>query len=205
MRRRKFIGLVVGGVIGSGAFAVAQGRSKVPRIGILVWGYPGRDIYWEPFREALRELGYVEGRDVELNVRFAESSRERASAALRNFIEQSVDLIVASQTPSAHAAKAATSTIPIVVAPIADALATGLIASFARPGGNLTGVSSATPEAIAKGLEALRQVIPELDRVGFSGLETRSECAHNPAASRNDGQGPGRAGSTNFGRGGGER
>jgi putative ABC transport system substrate-binding protein len=71
---------------------LAQGRSKMPRIGVLLWGYPGRDIYWEPLREGLREVGYVEGRTVAFDVRYAEGNRDRALAALRDFEHQGVEL-----------------------------------------------------------------------------------------------------------------
>src|SRR4051812_18892921 len=170
MRHRDLFSLVAGAAfVGSALSTVAQGRSTVPRIGVLLWGSPGRDIYWEPLRQGLREVGYVEGRDIALEPRFAESDRERAVASLRDFAQEKVDLIVVSQTPAADAAKSAGVTIPVVMAPVADALATGLVASLARPGGNFTGVSAATPEAVAKGLEALRQVIPALRRVGFLG------------------------------------
>jgi putative ABC transport system substrate-binding protein len=171
MKRREVIAALGAGVMmfGRGPSAAAQGPSNRPRIGVLLWGYPDRDVYWEPLRQGLRELGYVEGRDIELDARFAEGSRDRALAAMRDFAQQRVDVIVASQTPSATAAKAVTATIPVVMAPVADALATGLVASMARPGGNLTGISAATPEAVAKGVEALRQLMPALGRVGFLG------------------------------------
>jgi putative tryptophan/tyrosine transport system substrate-binding protein len=168
MRRRDAIATILV-AISWPATINAQTRQKPARVGVLLWGYPGRDVYWEPLRQGLREVGYVEGRDIELVVRFAESNRDRALAAVREFAEQQVAVIVASQTPSAAAAKTATTTIPVVMAPVADALAIGLVGSLARPGGNLTGVSAASPELVAKGVEALRQIIPGLGLVGFLG------------------------------------
>ena len=140
MRRREFlsaVGLALGGV----SLARAQVRPKLPRIGVLVWGSPGQDIYLAPFRLGMRELGYVEGRDISLDIRFAEGNSDRALAAVRDFVQQEVDVIVASTTPAAHLAKNATAIIPIVMAPVADALATGLVQNLARPGGNVTGLS----------------------------------------------------------------
>ena len=169
MRRRELFAVAAAAALTRSVPALGQGRSGPARIWVLVWGHAGRDVYVEPLRQGLRDVGYVEGRDIELDIRFAESSHERALAALRDFARQNVHVIVASTTPAAHAAKSATTTIPIVMAPVADALATGLVASLSRPGGNLTGVSAATPESVTKGLEALRQFIPGLRRAGFLG------------------------------------
>jgi putative tryptophan/tyrosine transport system substrate-binding protein len=169
MKRRDLLVLGGAAALGTVSPAMAETRPKMARIGVLLWGSPGRDVYVEPFRQGLREVGYVEERDIVLDVRFAESNRDRALAALRDFVLQKVDVIVASTTPSAHAAKSATSTIPIVMAPVADALATGLVANLARPGGNLTGVSTISPAVVAKGLETLRQLNPGLGRIAFLG------------------------------------
>ena len=101
------------------------------------------------------------------------SSRRAARSARRplvqEFVRQKVDVIVASTTPAAHVAKAATTTIPIVMAPVADALATGLVTNLARPGGNVTGISTVNPELMAKRLEILREALPSLGRVAFLG------------------------------------
>lgn len=169
MRRREFL-LALGAVAISPSSPVrAQTRAKPARLGVLVWGSPGRDVYVEPFRQGLRELGYAEGRDVRLDIRYAEGDSERALAAVRDFVRQEVEVIVASTTPAAHAAKSATATVPIVMAPVADALATGLVANLARPAGNLTGVSGAIPELTAKQLEILIEIVPRLGLVGFLG------------------------------------
>lgn len=149
--------------------ATPRGAKGRPALAFCSGERPVGTCIWSPYGLGLREVGYVEGRDIDLLIRFAESNRERAVAALAEFAREEVAVIVACATPSAHAAKPATATIPVVMAPVADALATGLVASLARPGGNLTGVSAASPEAVAKGLEALRRFIPTLARVGFLG------------------------------------
>jgi putative ABC transport system substrate-binding protein len=168
MRRREFIaalaGLTAWPLVGR-----AQPARTIPKVGVLVWGSPGHDPYVEPFRQGLRELGYTEGRDVRLDLRYAEGDLERGRAAVRDLLREDVALIVASTTPAAHIAKAATTTIPIVMAPVSDPLATGLVTNLARPGGNLTGVSGVTTEVISKGVEALGEIVPDLRRIGFLG------------------------------------
>jgi putative ABC transport system substrate-binding protein len=168
MRRREFIaalaGLTAWPLVGR-----AQPARTIPKVGVLVWGSPGHDPYVEPFRQGLRELGYTEGRDVRLDLRYAEGDLERGRAAVRDLLREHVALIVASTTPAAHIAKAATTTIPIVMAPVSDPLATGLVTNLARPGGNLTGVSGVTTEVISKGVEALGEIVPDLRRIGFLG------------------------------------
>jgi putative tryptophan/tyrosine transport system substrate-binding protein len=168
MRRREFIA----GLAGIAAWphrVRAQTSPKVPVIGVLAWGASGLDPYVDLFRQGMREIGYVEGGNVILNVRFAEGSGQRAQAAMREFVQGKVAVIVASTTPSAHAAKSATAIIPIVMALVADAMATGLVTNLARPGGNITGVTAASPEVTAKTLEVLREIIPGVARVGFLG------------------------------------
>jgi putative tryptophan/tyrosine transport system substrate-binding protein len=168
MRRRE----VIAGLASAVAWprgARAQKGAKVPVVGVLAWGASGRDAYVDLFREGMREIGYAEGRDVTLDVRYADASAERAQAALRDFVRGEIDVIVACTTPSAHAAKSATASIPIVMAPVADAIATGLVTNLARPAGNITGVTAASPQVTAKTLEVLREVIPGLSRVGFLG------------------------------------
>jgi putative ABC transport system substrate-binding protein len=169
MRRRDALLLVLAGGALQAPRAGAEPRTRVPVVGVLTWGSPGRDVYVEPFLQGMRELGYVEGRDIRFELHFAETDPAKAQAAARELVRQEVDVIVACATPAAHAVKNATSTIPVVMAPVADPLATGLVASLARPGGNLTGVSTVSPAVAAKSLEALREVLPGLARVGFLG------------------------------------
>jgi putative tryptophan/tyrosine transport system substrate-binding protein len=124
--------------------------------------------FLEPFHQGLRELGHIEGRNIFVEYHSAEQRSERATAIAADFVRREVDLIVAVATPAAHAAKSATATIPIVMS-VADPLATGLVASLARPGGNLTGVSTTSPDLAGKRLELLRELRPGLGRVAFLG------------------------------------
>ena len=119
------------------------------------------------WREALAAEGYVEGRDLRIEWRAAEGQLERARAQARELAGLHVDVIVAVATPAVRAAKEATTTIPIVMAPAGDPLATGFVASLAKPGGNITGVSGFGTELSAKRIEALREVVPALKRIGL--------------------------------------
>jgi putative tryptophan/tyrosine transport system substrate-binding protein len=119
----------------------------------------------EAFRQGLRDLGYVEGRNVVIEYRDAEGKPERFPAHAAELLALKVDVIVAPGTPAALAAKQATQTLPIVFAAVADAVTSGLVTSLARPGGNLTGLSFLGPELIGKRLEQLKQAIPGVSRV----------------------------------------
>ena len=169
MKRREFIALLGGAVAGWPLAAHSQGTSKVPHIGILDF-FPSAvsSDFLEPFREGLRELGHIDGRNIRLEYRTAEQRSDRAAELAADFVRREVDIIVALATPAAHAAKSATATIPIVMS-VADPLATGLVASLARPGANLTGVSSTSPDLAGKRLELLRELSPGVARVAFLG------------------------------------
>jgi putative ABC transport system substrate-binding protein len=119
----------------------------------------------EAFLQGLRDLGYTEGRNVVIEYRDAEGKLERLPALAAELVALKVDVIVAGGTPQALAAKQATKTIPIVFAAAADPVASGLVASLARPGGNATGLSLLTPELVGKCLEQLKQVVPGISRV----------------------------------------
>ena len=121
-----------------------------------------------PFREGLRELGYIEGRNIYVEYHSAEQRSELAAKLAADFVQRRFDIIVAFTSPAAHAVKSATTTIPIVIA-VADVLATGLVASLARPGGNITGVTSSNADLVGKRLELLRELRPGLTRVAFLG------------------------------------
>jgi len=169
MRRREFISLV-GGVAAAWPLAArAQQTRKVPRIGILDF-FPSAASadFIEPFQQGLRELGYVDGRSIHVEYHSAEQRSDLAATLAADLVRREVDIIVAVATPAAHAAKSATATIPIVMQ-VSDPLATGLVASLARPGGNLTGISSSGPDLAGKRLELLRELRPGLDRVAFLG------------------------------------
>jgi putative tryptophan/tyrosine transport system substrate-binding protein len=149
--------------------ADAQSLTPVPRIGVLRFaGASGQtDLYVESIRQGLRELGYVEGKNIAIEWRFAEGRKDRAATLAAELVRLRVAVIVTSGTPAAEAAKSATRSIPIVLAGVADAVGSGFVASLAQPGGNITGLSLNFPETAGKQLEWLRQMLPGISRVAF--------------------------------------
>jgi putative ABC transport system substrate-binding protein len=152
--------------LGAAPFAAeAQQVAKVARIGWLGANpAPGRRMR-EAFLQSLGDLGYVEGRNVVIEYRFAEGKLERYPALAAELVALKVDVIVAPITPAALAARKATRTIPIVFAGVGDPITDGLVTSLARPGGNVTGLSSLLPELVGKCLEQLKQAVPGVSRV----------------------------------------
>jgi putative ABC transport system substrate-binding protein len=142
--------------------ARAQHRAKIPRIGIV-----DDAPMWQAFRQALHQLGYVEGETVNYEYRYSEGAPERLTLAMGELVRRQVDLIATFGTPPTEAAKAATTTIPIVMVGIGDAVGTGLVASLARPGGNITGNTILSPELGAKRLQILREAIPSVSTVAY--------------------------------------
>jgi ABC-type uncharacterized transport system substrate-binding protein len=144
-----------------------QQTGKAPRIGFLAVGSrEGRAFLIEGFRRGLREHGYIEGQNIVIEYRFSEDRNDRLPALAAELVVLKVNLIVASGTPASFAAKQATSTVPIVMGGIAaDPVETGLVASLARPGGNITGMSMMTFELGGKRLELLKRTMPGLARV----------------------------------------
>jgi putative tryptophan/tyrosine transport system substrate-binding protein len=163
MRRRSFIQ-------GIAAFAVwplaarAQQR-KVPTIGILVVGAPGSEQFWRLFRGDLAELGYIEGRNIRYEFRSDQGQVSRLTDLAAELVRLNVDAIVTWFTPAAQAAKAATRDIPIVMALAGDPIATGLVDSLARPGGNVTGMSGVNAQLGGKCVELIREMLPSAHRV----------------------------------------
>jgi len=150
--------------------AAAQSAGKVPRLGVLAPGSPpgepGRGL--DRLRQGLRDLGYVEGQTIALEVRWDEQHPERwPDLATADHVQLHVDILVAGTTAAALAAKQATSTIPIVIASSADPVGAGLVASLARPGGNITGLSAVEPDITGKRLELLKEAVPGLSRVAL--------------------------------------
>src|SRR5215469_10950481 len=138
----------------------AQQPKKVPRIGWLTGGtFSATADRVEAFRQGLRELGYVEGKNIVIEWRGADGDRDRQRALAAELVRLKVDIIVASGGGDARAAKEATSTIPIVMAQTDDPVASGFVASLARPGGNITGLSTLSPELSGKRLELLKEVV----------------------------------------------
>jgi putative ABC transport system substrate-binding protein len=164
MQRRDFITLLCGAATLWPFAAYPQQRAKLYRIGVLSPELPPPG-FLDAFRQGLRELGYVEGRDIALEVRNAEGYSQRLGALANILAELKVDVILALNTPSVQAAKKATVTIPIVMTQIADPLKSGLVTSLSRPGGNVTGMSFKVDELSGKGLALLRETFPSLSRV----------------------------------------
>jgi putative ABC transport system substrate-binding protein len=144
-----------------------QGR-KIFRIGFLDQSTAsGMAVLLDTFRQELIKLGWIEGKNINVEYRFAEQKNERLPELAAELVRRKVDLIVVAATPAAVAAKSATTTIPIVMTTVADPVGAGLIASLAQPGGNVTGMSSLSPELNSKRLEILKDAVPKLARVGF--------------------------------------
>ncbi len=162
LARRRFLELVSGGLLAAPLAAEAQQAAKVWRIGLIVVA-PASPL--EALSQGLRELGYVEGKNLIVERRYSEGRAERFSEFAAELVRAKVDLIIVNTTPAAIAAKKATTTIPIVFPTAIDPVAAGVVASLARPGGNVTGLSMLTPELSPKRLELLKQVIPGLSRV----------------------------------------
>jgi putative tryptophan/tyrosine transport system substrate-binding protein len=141
----------------------AQSGSRKAVIGLLDGGE--RLEWWNAFRQHLRELGYVEGRNVSFDARYAKGNLDALAGMANELARLNVDLIVTSSTSAAFAAEHATRTIPIVMASGGDQVSRGLAASLARPGGNVTGVTSLTPDLMGKRLELLREIAPKNSRV----------------------------------------
>ncbi len=165
MDRRTFIASMVGAVLSASLTAQAQQAGKVYRVGFL-WDSPA---VWphalEAFRQGLRDLGWVEGRNIVIEYRWAEGRFDRLPGLAEELVRLKVDVIVAPTSIYAAAAKRATSTIPIVFASHADPIGSGHVASLARPGGNITGLTVMMSETTAKGLELLKEAVPGLSRV----------------------------------------
>jgi putative ABC transport system substrate-binding protein len=141
----------------------AQQPAKTARIGVLSLSAgpnPSMDVM-----PGLRELGWVEGKSLLVEYRWAAGEQDRLPALAVDLVRRNVDLIVTSSTPAALAAKQATNRIPIVITFVADPVGSGLVASLARPGGNITGITTLTPELVAKRLELIKQVVPHASRV----------------------------------------
>ena len=149
--------------------AEAQQAAKVSRIGFLSPRSPSDAGRLAAFRQGLRELGYVEGRNIAIESRWAEGDYDRLPGLAAELVGLKVDVIVTYAAPAIQAARRATGTIPIVMAGAIDPVASGLVASVARPGGNITGLSLMAPDLIGKQLEILKEVVPTVSRVALLG------------------------------------
>jgi len=146
----------------------AQQPARIPRVGVLHPGAPATSSHFAAaFTQGLRELGYREGQNIVVERRFGDAKAERLSDIAAELVRSKVDVIVTSTDPGIAAVKQQTRTIPIVMANSTDPVATGFVASLAHPGGNVTGLSSLSPELSAKRLELLKEAVPGLSRVGI--------------------------------------
>jgi putative ABC transport system substrate-binding protein len=167
MRRREFLTLVGGAAVWP-LTAHAEQPSNVPTVGVLASGTSASHGRWvATFAQRLGELGWVESRTITINARWAESRSERAAEIATDFVQQKVDVIVTSGTPTTLAAKQATAIIPIVFVAAGDPVADNLVASLARPGGNVTGLSLESTDLAGKRVELLREIIPGLRRLAI--------------------------------------
>ncbi len=167
--RRAFITILALGILLLPLAADAQQARKVYRIGYL-WG--GTVFLLDAFREGLRQHGYVEGQNIIIENRSAEGKNDRFPGLAAELVRLKVDIIVASSTPGALAAKNATKTIPIVMIGVGDPVGIGLVASLARPGGNMTGVTNIVVEIGGKMLELLKEAVPGVARVAVLSVPT---------------------------------
>jgi len=148
------------------SFAEAQQTKKIPRIGFLGSGSPStQKVSFDAFHQGLRELGYIEGQNIAIEYRYAEGKQDRFPELAAELVRLRLDVIVTSGTQMTLAVKQASSTIPIVVGGAGDLVGMGLVASLARPGGNVTGSTNIDPDLSAKRLELLKESFPKLSRV----------------------------------------
>ncbi len=168
MKRRDFISLIGGTAVAWPIAVRAQQERKRATIGLLGTGTAAAQSQWTAaFMQRMRELGWSEGRNLTIEYRWAEGHTKRLAELANELVRLKVDVIVTHNTPGPLAAKQATSTIPIVFATAGDPVSTGVVTSLARPGGNVTGLSSQAPDAAGKRLELLRDLVPGLHRLAI--------------------------------------
>src|SRR5256885_9580094 len=162
MNRRELIALMAAAAVAPGTARAQQRSKKIPRIGIIDDG-----AIWQPFRDALRQAGYIDGQTIAFETRTADGNPDRLTAAAAELVRLPVDLIATYGTPASRAAKAATSTIPIVMISVGDPVAAGLAQSLAHPGGNVTGNTILAPELAPKRLQLIKEIIPSASRTAL--------------------------------------
>src|SRR6476660_8429136 len=167
MRRREFIRLIGGAAVAWPLAARAQQPERIARIGYLDLGpASARADRVEALRAGLRDLGYIEGKNIAIEFRWAEGNYDQLPTLVADLVRLKVNVIVTHGTPGTLAAKQSTTTIPIVFAVVGEAVGSGVVPSLARPGGNLTGLTFFQPELIGKRLELLKETMPDLTDVG---------------------------------------
>jgi len=166
--RRELLAALGGAAVAWPLAARAQQPGKLPTVGFLASGTPSSHTRWvTTFVQRLSELGWIEGRTVAIEVRWAEGRSDHAAEIAADFVRLKVDVVVTTGTPTTLAAKQATTVIPIVFVAASDPVADNLVASLARPGGNMTGVSNQARDLAGKRLELLREVVPGLRRLAI--------------------------------------
>jgi ABC-type uncharacterized transport system substrate-binding protein len=161
-----FVPLLATVMLTNVSFAEAQQAAKVPRIGVLSSFAPsGAAVWHQAFQEGLRDLGWVEGKNIAIEYRYSEGRADRLPELATDLVRLNVDIIVAHTNTDALAAHRVTKTIPVVMATAGDPVTTGLVKSLARPGGNVTGLSQMSPDLAGKRLELLKETVPKLSRV----------------------------------------
>ena len=169
MKAKIFVYVLPALILSTIHLAEAQQVGKVPRIGMLM---PGSSAFptsarYDSFRQGLRELGYIEGKNIFIEIRYAEGKQDQLSDFATELVKLKVDVIVTATTPGVLAVKNATSAIPIVFCAVADPVRAGLVSSLARPGENITGLSMLNPELGGKRLELLKETFPKITKVAY--------------------------------------
>jgi len=172
MTKKNLIWLLITFFVADVSVAEAQQTGKIPRIGYLAAAPSTTSPRNEAFRNGLRELGYVEGKSVVIEWRFADGNLDRLPTLAAELVRLKVDIIVTAGPAPTRAAKAATTTIPIVMAQDSDPVGNGFVASLAQPGGNITGLATLSPELSGKRLELMKEIVPRLSRVVVFGTST---------------------------------
>ncbi|HXV83869.1 MAG TPA: ABC transporter substrate-binding protein [Candidatus Binatia bacterium] len=189
MKKKRLVWLLAALLASNASIAAAQQADKIPKIGILQGGSTATSPEnINAFRKGLRELGYVDGKNILLEYRYATGKPERLAELASELVNLKVDVIVSAGTQTTTAAKQATSTIPIVAGAAGDLVRTGLVASLARPGGNVTGSTVISPDVSGKRVEILKEVVPKATRIAvllYSGSVTdREEAKQTEAAAQ---------------------
>ncbi|HEV8723071.1 MAG TPA: ABC transporter substrate-binding protein [Candidatus Binatia bacterium] len=168
MKRKTSTWLLAAFFLTTVSLAEAQPAKKIPLVGFLVPGsHSSYSARIEAFQQSLRDLGYIEGKNINIEYRYAEGKFDRVPDLAAEMARLKVDVIVTGDTPAIQAVKKTTSTIPIVMGNVADAVAAGLVSSLARPGGNITGLTTLAPELDGKRLELVKEMLPKGARVAF--------------------------------------
>jgi putative tryptophan/tyrosine transport system substrate-binding protein len=186
MNRRAFV-TGLGAVLAAPVATGGQPPAKIPRIGLISTASPSGSPAIDAFRSALRALGYVENQNITVEWRWGKGTTERFSEFALELVRLKVDVIVAANTPAGHAARAATKTIPIVVATMVDPVDDGFVKSFPRPGGNITGLTLRAPELHGKRLQLFREAVPTISPIAAlveSGPTRLTETKETEAAAR---------------------